>query len=248
MEQIIQSIRKELRNNVDIGYKKGAINYFKEPIKVYGVRSNIIHKIAQKYYSQLFVRSSQKLGMTESDKQKFFVLCEKMLKNNYHEEAIIVFTWTEKRVKDFNVSDFKVFESWLKKYVNNWGKCDVFCTHTINYFVQNYPVIIPKIKKWTNSKNRWLRRAAAVSFISGSRDFPKKKHLPHIFWIAKKLLKDNDNLVQKGYGWMLKVAANNFQKEVFNFVLKYKKEMPRTALRYAIEKFPQRMKSQAMEK
>jgi 3-methyladenine DNA glycosylase AlkD len=180
------------------------------------------------------------------NKKQFFLLSEKMLKSDYHEEAVIVFIWTEKRVKDFNASDFKIFERWLNKYANNWAKVDTLCPHTINYFVQNYPAVIPKIKKWASSKNRWMRRAAAVSFLSGSKGFPEKQHLRDIFWIAKKLLKDKDDLVQKGYGWMLKCAAENYEKEVFNFVMKHKKEMPRTALRYAIEKMPEKLKSKAM--
>jgi len=235
MESTIDNVHRELKNNIDLKYKNGAINYFKEPIKVYGVRAPIIRQIAGKYFKKVKFLS----------KKDFFTLCEKMLKSDYHEEAIIVFIWTEKRVKDFNASDFKIFEKWLKTYVNNWAKCDIFCTHTINYFVQNYPEAIPNIKKWTSSKNRWVRRAAAVSFI-GPRGFPKKNHLPDIFWIATKLLKDKDDLVQKGYGWMLKCAAENYQKEVFNFVLKNKRVMPRTALRYAIEKMPDNLKLKAM--
>lgn len=234
--KIIQKIRKELKKNIDLKFKNGAINFFKEPIKVYGVRSGVVHKIASEYFPQ--VRTL--------NKKQFFALCEEMLKSDYHEEAIIVFIWTEKLVKNFTYDDFKIFENWLKKYVNNWAKCDVLCTHTINYFIQNYPVVIPRIKKWTSSKNRWVRRAAAVSFISGSRDFPQKKHLPHIFWIAKKLLKDPDDLVQKGYGWMLKRTAENFEREVFDFVIKNKNQMPRTALRYAIENMPRDLKSEAM--
>ena len=112
--------------------------------------------------------------------------------------------------------------------------------------MQNYPAVIPKIKKWAGSKNRWLRRGAAVSFISGSRDFPRQKDLKNIFWVADKLLRDPDDLVQKGYGWMLKCAAGNFEKEVFAFVMKNKKQMPRTALRYAIEKMPKDLKNKAM--
>jgi 3-methyladenine DNA glycosylase AlkD len=243
MKNIIQNIRKELKQNIDFKFKKGEIKFFKEPIKVYGVRSKIVHKIAQKYIPTLLRRPFQKCGDT---KKEFFNLCEEMLKSNYHEEAMIVFIWTEKLTKFFAQADFKTFERWLKKYVDNWAKCDIFCTHTINYFVQNYPIVIPKIKKWASSKNRWLRRAAAVSFISSSRDFPQKKHLPHIFWIAKKLFKDEDDLVQKGYSWMLKVASQNFQKEVFDFIMKNKNQMPRVALRYAIEKMSRDFKTQVM--
>jgi len=55
-------------------------------------------------------------------------------------------------------------------------------------------------------------------------------------------------MVQKGYGWMLKAASQAYQNEVFEFVMSKKSIMPRTALRYAIEKMPKELKSLAMEK
>jgi 3-methyladenine DNA glycosylase AlkD len=61
-------------------------------------------------------------------------------------------------------------------------------------------------------------------------------------------MQDPEDLVQKGYGWMLKVTADTRRKEVFDFVMKHKAVMPRTALRYAIEKMPNNLKIKAMEK
>ena len=76
----------------------------------------------------------------------------------------------------------------------------------------------------------------------------KKKYLENAFSIANILLEDQDDLVQKGYGWMLKEASNVYLYEIYNFVKKNKKKMPRTALRYAIEKMPKEMKIELMEK
>lgn len=69
-----------------------------------------------------------------------------------------------------------------------------------------------------------------------------------IFEIADILLTDDDDLVQKGYGWMLKAASQAHPTAVYEYVVANKKTMPRTALRYAIEKMPKDMKSKAMEK
>ena len=62
------------------------------------------------------------------------------------------------------------------------------------------------------------------------------------------LLRDEDDLVQKGYGWLLKEESRTHQKEVFDYVVKNKQVMPRTALRYAIELLPKELKSEAMKK
>jgi len=72
--------------------------------------------------------------------------------------------------------------------------------------------------------------------------------LQDIFEIADMLLMDKDDLVQKGYGWMLKVACQKHQQDVFDYIIRNKSIMPRTALRYAIEKMPEDMKKAAMEK
>ncbi len=234
---MIEEIRKELKENVDQKYKEGSINYFKEKIKVYGVRGPMVDKISQKYFNK------------ELSKEKIFSLCEDFLKPGYNEEAKIAFDWAFRLKKQFKKSDFKVFENWLKKYIDNWGKCDDFCTHAFGYLISQYPEYIKEIKKWAKSKNRWERRASAVIFISsGWRYYVNEKYFKDVFEIAEILLKDEDDLVQKGYGWMLKAASVTNQKAVFDFVMKHKKEMPRTALRYAIEKMPQKMKVEAMRK
>ena len=75
-----------------------------------------------------------------------------------------------------------------------------------------------------------------------------KHDIGDVFDIAKRLLMDEDHHVQKGYGWMLKATSVYHQKEVFEFVMGNKERMSITALRYAIEKLPEKMKQQAMLK
>jgi 3-methyladenine DNA glycosylase AlkD len=90
-----------------------------------------------------------------------------------------------------------------------------------------------------------MRRASAVTLIIPAR---KGMFLDDIFGIARLLLTDKDDMVQKGYGWMLKAASQAHQDRVFSFVMSNKKSMPRTALRYAIEKMPDELRKAAMEK
>ncbi|MCW4043071.1 MAG: DNA alkylation repair protein [Candidatus Bathyarchaeota archaeon] len=111
-------------------------------------------------------------------------------------------------------------------------------------FIFQFPEYISKVKEWTRSANRWTRRASAVVLIYSIR---RKKGLGSIFEIADALLADQDIMVQKGYGWMLKEASNHYPEEVYDYVMRNKKEMPRTALRYAIEKLSSELKKQAMK-
>ncbi|HBU06960.1 MAG TPA: DNA alkylation repair protein [Candidatus Magasanikbacteria bacterium] len=233
-QKIILQIRKDLKKNVDVKYREGSINFFKEPIECWGVRNPIVKKLEQKYWQEI----------KNWHKKDIFWLCEELLKSNYNEEAGMAFEFLWRIRQTFVKNDFKIFVLWLKRYINNWAKCDDFCTHAFGYVLYNYPEFLVQVKKWTKSKNRWERRASAVIMIYPTRK--DKKFLVHNFAIAGTLLTDSDDLVQKGYGWMLKVASDNYLEPVFEFVMKRKAKMSRTALRYAIEKMPDKLKNKVM--
>jgi 3-methyladenine DNA glycosylase AlkD len=232
---LISRIRAELVQQVDAKTRDGAQRFFKEEASFYGVKSNIVAKIAQKYFPEI-----KSLG-----KEEIFRRCEELLKSDYGEEAFIAFDWAYRLRDEYEPGDFAVFENWLNRYVNNWAKCDTLCNHTVGAFMERYPQYLKDLKRWARQDNRWLRRASAVTLIIPAKHgkFPED-----VFEIADILLRDKDDLVQKGYGWMLKEASRKHQKEVFDYVMRNKEAMPRTALRYAIKKMPEDLKRLAMAK
>jgi 3-methyladenine DNA glycosylase AlkD len=235
MNIIISQLRVELEQNADEEAKTSSNRFFKEEIKCYGMKTPVARKIAKDYYKKL----------SDKSKQEIFALCEELLSSDYMEEAFIAFDWSYNLRKQYEPEDFSIFERWVRDYVNNWAKCDTLCNHTIGTFIDMYPQFINSLKTWTVSENRWYRRAAAVTLILPAR---RGEFLDDIFEIADMLLTDEDDLVLKGYGWMLKEASKQHQQEIFNYIVKNKKVMPRTALRYAIEKMPKNLKAKAMEK
>ena len=235
MEKIIETARAELKNNIDEKTVATGKKFFKEEIKTYGVKVPVVHKISKDLFSLI----------KSNTKQEIFELCEIFWQSGYIEESFIACNWSYYMHKQFEPDDFEIFEKWINNYVNNWASCDTFCNHTVGSFIQMYPDFISNLKSFTKSENRWMRRAAAVTLIIPAR---RGKFLNDILEIADLLLTDTDDLVQKGYGWMLKAASEAHQKEIFNYVLKNKAEIPRTALRYAIEKMPKELKEAAMEK
>ncbi|MBW3015940.1 DNA alkylation repair protein [Candidatus Woesearchaeota archaeon] len=232
---MISEIKEELKKNIDRKYKEGAEKYFKEPVKFYGVRTPDVRKTASVFYKQI----------KNKQLRDIFKISEDLMKTGIFELVTIGIAFLEKSKNQFSEKDFKTIESLLKRYINNWGHCDDLCNHTIGFFIEKYPEVIPKIKAWSKSSNRWLRRASAVSFILPAR---KGNNLNDVFEIADVLLCDKDDLVQKGYGWMLKEASRKHQKEVFNYIQKNKAKMPRTALRYAIELMPPSLRKKALQK
>ncbi|MBD3300606.1 MAG: DNA alkylation repair protein [Candidatus Moranbacteria bacterium] len=236
---IISRIRKDLDQNLDLTYKRQNQKFFKEKIKCRGIRTPIVRKIARKHFKNI----------KYLQKEEQIKLIEKLFKSGYNEEATIAIQWTAGILERFKAKEISLFEDWLNQYIDNWAKDDDFCSKVIHPMLKQYPKLNKRIKSWTDSGNLWTRRAAAVSFISHSREFySKRQNLKDIFEIAQKLLKDKEDLVQKGYGWMLKSAYYYKPGQVFRFILENKKDMPRTALRYAIEKMPPRLKQEAMGK
>jgi 3-methyladenine DNA glycosylase AlkD len=207
--------------------------YFKESVKIHGLKSALLTDIAKDQYKKL----------PDHTKATIYSLCEELWKTGYLEEAGIACMWSYNVRKQYTPDDFKVFDRWVNKYVTNWAACDTLCNHTIGTFIEMHPDYLVELKRWAGSDNRWVKRASAVTLIVPAR---KGKFLKEIFEIADILLHDKDDMVQKGYGWMLKAASQAHQKEVFDYVMARKATMPRTSLRYAIEKMPADLKSIAM--
>lgn len=233
--EILLQVRKALLEHVDEKTRASSQKFFKETIKSYGVKTATVTQISKTFYKQIKSRS----------KSEIFNLCEELWRSEYLEEAFIACHWSYALHKQFESSDFLIFEKWIHQYVDNWASCDTFCNHTVGSFIDRYPESLEALKTFTASENRWMRRAAAVSLIVPAR---KGRFLKEILEIAELLLLDPDDLVQKGYGWMLKAASEAHQEEIFRFVMSRKSVMPRTALRYAIEKMPEEMKALAMAK
>ena len=235
MKTLLDTLRDELAAKADPVWKSGAERYFKEPVQFYGLSNSAARKIGSEYYQQL-------KGHT---KDEILALGEELMKSGLMEETIIACDWSNRLHQKFEPADFVKFERWISQYVNNWAACDTLCNHTVAEFIVMYPTHLADLKRFAQSENRWLRRAAAVTLIIPAS---RGKFLPDIFEIATLLLDDTDDLVRKGYGWMLKAAAESHRQEVFEFIMRHRTTMPRTALRYAIEKMPEEMKSEAMKK
>lgn len=235
MTTLIKNLQQTLKKQADPQTKKSGERFFKEEVKIYGVKTATVGKIGKEYFKKI----------KQEKKAKILALCEELWQSGYMEETFIACNWSYFIWKQYEPTDFIIFEKWVNQYLNNWASCDTFCNHSMGKFIEMYPEYLAELKKWTKSNNRWVKRASAVSLIVPARN---GEFLKDIFEIADQLLLDKDDLVQKGYGWLLKVASQKHQAEVFNYVLKNKATMPRTALRYAIEKMPPALKKQAMAK
>jgi len=235
MDPVIEAIRQEFAAHADPDRRKSSRRFFKEEIRCYGMKTATAVTVAKKYWKK--VRSREK--------QEIFGLCEELYRSGMMEEAFVVSQWAQMLGERFEPGDIAVFRHWIDTYITNWAACDGLCNHAVGDLVVRYPEHIEELKRWAQSDNRWMRRAAAVSLIVPAKH---GEFLDEAIAIADLLLADTDDMVQKGYGWLLKEASREHTDEVFSYVMRNKRVMPRTALRYAIELMPKDLKAEAMKK
>lgn len=234
LAQLTSEVLDELRALADPERKRGHEIYFKGTIDSLGIPMAQVLMVARQYGKAL----------RKADKATVFAACEALFRSGGFEASIIAAHWSRIPRKQYTADDIRLFGQWLNQYVGNWATCDTFCNHSVAMVLERYPSTADTLLAWTRSGNRWVRRGAAVSLI-----VPAKKGLftTTILGIATALLRDTDDMVQKGYGWMLKEAYRAQPKAMETFVMKHRADMPRTAFRYAIEKWPPAKRAAAMK-
>jgi len=163
----------------------------------------------------------------------------KLLESKFHEERLIALLIL---VHKFNKGDEetkkKIYEFYLKntRGINNWDLVDLSSHEIIGrYLLEKDKGILIKLAK---SKNIWERRIACISTF----EFIRNNKLDISLELAEMLLQDKHDLMHKAVGWMLREIGKRDLKTEIEFLDKHYKKMPRTMLRYAIEKFPEKLR------
>jgi len=159
-----------------------------------------------------------------------------LLKSKIHEERLTALLILVSKYAKENDSEKKIiYKLYLKhtKYINNWDLVDLSARHIIGAFLTN------KSKKpiydLARSKVLWERRIAMVA----TYQYIKNNNFNDTLKIAKILLCDKEDLIHKAAGWMLREVGKRDSDAEESFLKKYYMKMPRTMLRYAIERFPE---------
>ncbi|MBM3283575.1 DNA alkylation repair protein [Candidatus Gottesmanbacteria bacterium] len=218
----LADLQKELRSLSDQKRARSLAWFFKtgkgdygEGDKFIGITMPDIHKIARRY---------QSLGIPD---------LEKLVSSDIHEErmtALIIMTLKYPKEKE------KFYKLYLKnrKYINNWDLVDVTCGRIVGDYLLDQSRDI--LYKFARSRNLWEKRIAIISTAM----FIRHNDFLDTLKIAEILMKDRHDLIHKAVGWMLREIGKKDKKTEESFLNKNYKEMPRTMLRYAIEKFPER--------
>jgi 3-methyladenine DNA glycosylase AlkD len=162
---------------------------------------------------------------------------EKLLHSRIHEERMCALLILIERFKGGSQPDReRIYKLYLKntKYINNWDLIDLSAPHIVGEFLADKPKVI--LYKLAKSKSLWERRIAVLSTFN----FIYKGKSQETLKIAEILLDDEHDLIQKAVGWMLRETGKRCSEKILeDFLHKRYKQMPRTMLRYAIERLPE---------
>ena len=222
---IAKEIRKDIRK---IGDKKRAEisqRFFKTGPGEYaegdlflGIRVPELRKLAKVY---------EPTSLTEATE---------LLRSAIHEERLLaLFILIRRYAKGSEVEQKKIYKVYLKniRYVNNWDLVDASAEHIVGAFLKDKSREV--LYKLAKSKRLWERRIAIISTFH----YIKRDEFSETLKISGMLLGDEEDLIHKAVGWMLREVGKRDLKAEETFLRKHYKIMPRTMLRYAIERFPE---------
>lgn len=162
---------------------------------------------------------------------------QKLLSSRIHEHRLTsLLILVNKYQKSAEIERRKIFSFYLKnsRNINNWDLVDLSADKILGtYLLERDRSILYQLAK---STNLWKRRIAIISTFA----FIKNNQFKDTLKISRLLLKDNHDLIHKAVGWMLREVGKRNQKQEEEFLMKYYQKMPRTMLRYAIEKFKEK--------
>jgi 3-methyladenine DNA glycosylase AlkD len=148
----------------------------------------------------------------------------------------------EKVVKELGDKHFDLFESWLDR-ISSWADHDGLVYYLIAPMMVSDPKRRSRVFGWAKSPNRWHRRAACVALIRGTR---QTMFFAEIVRLSNMLLKDKDDMVQKGLGWLLRETAKANSARTVAYLMKIRARCPRLVLRTACETLPQPLRHQVL--
>ena len=234
---MLNKIREELKSRANKQKAKILSGFFKTGKGQYGYGDKFLGVTVPE--SRIVAKQNLNLNLNE---------IKKLLYSEFHEERLVaLLILVEKYRKEPKVEKSKIVKFYLANAskVNNWDLVDLTAHQILGDYILNHePKLIKILYKLVRSGNLWERRIAIVSTFA----FIRANKFKETFKIAELLMHDKHDLIHKAVGWMLREAGKRNQQELEKFLNKYYRKMPRTMLRYAIERLSDEKKKFYMRK
>lgn len=222
---IAAHIRRVLKDGGSAPHAEGVQWFFKEEVKSRGWYTAELRKVAVRFRRTI---------IREQGLDFLLKVADQLFRGRVLEEKVFAVFLLEKVAGDLGNEEFGLFETWLDR-ITSWADHDGL----VHYLIA--PMIVGKTSRarnvfvWARSSNRWHRRAACVALIQGTR---QKMFLPLIVRLSNLLLKDEDDMVRKGLGWLLRETVKYNRRAIMPYLRQVRNITPRLVLRTACETLP----------
>jgi 3-methyladenine DNA glycosylase AlkD len=213
------------------------LSYFKphEQVRVLGVRTPRVREILADVHER--VRAS----WTLRDAVAFTELC---VKRREMEIRGIGTALLGRYTKVYEACLLHRVQRWLLSgYLDNWASVDSMAGNVVSPLLETFPALVPEIIGWSASRNMWVRRMSVVPLVPFARH---GRYLDEAYRVVESLLGDAEDLMHKATGWLLREAGKTDAGRLERFLLRHGAAVPRTTLRYAIERFPAAQRKQLL--
>ena len=232
---IAAHIRSVLVDGASAPHTAEVQRFFKHEISSRGWYTGELRKVAVRFRRRI---------LAEYDMPFLLDVSDHLFRSKVLEEKVFAVLMLQGVVKEFGKTEFKIFEGWLDR-VSTWADHDGLVQYLLGPMIARDDSLLTRPPRWAKAKDRWHRRAAAVSLIHSTR---QHKNFDHIQHITEMLLADDDDMVQKGLGWLLREAAKFNPEETVQYLMRIRERVPRLVLRTACETLPQEAKEQVLAK
>lgn len=233
--QVAAKIRSALRDGGSGEHAAGVQWFFKEQIQSHGWYTADLRRA---------IRRCRKEILREHDSAFLVKIADELFSGSVLEEKIAAVFLLETLDAQCGESEFKLFESWLDR-ISSWADHDALVHDLIAPMMAAKPVRAKTVFRWAKSRNRWHRRAACVALIRGAR---ARMFFPEIVRLSDRLLDDQDDMVQKGLGWLLRETAKYDARRTVRYLMKIRERAPRLVLRTACETLPATMREPILQR
>ncbi len=224
-ESVAAGVRRSLKDSGSAEHAAGVQWFFKDEIQSHGWYTASLRRAAVPMRRELIKQHGLSFVISVAD-------C--LFTGSNLEEKVFAVFLLEKLDPQFREREFKLFESWLDR-INSWADHDGLVHYLIAPMVAAKPSRTKAVFRWAKSPNRWRRRAACVALIRGAR---AQMIFPEITKLSNLLLTDDDDMVQKGLGWLLRETTKFDAKRTVPYLMKIRGRAPRLVLRTACETLP----------
>ena len=226
-------IRRALKEGGSPAHSAGVQWFFKEEIKSHGWYTVALRRV---------IRGFRKEMLRRHDFDFLVEVANQLFSGTILEEKVAAVFLLEGLDSKCGDREFVLFESWLDR-VNTWADHDGLVHYLIAPMVAAKPARTRAIFRWAKSAGRWRRRAACVALIRGTRT---KMFFPEIVKLSDSLLTDEDDMVQKGLGWLLRETAKFDARRTIPYLMKIRRSAPRLVLRTACETMPKAIRTRIL--